>query len=152
LNNTCICPNNCQICDQVSFLCKSCKDQYYLSKGLCNKCTDTCKKCDCTSKCTECFGIYQLSLDGGCYCPSSCNKCDLNKFTCLSCNPGFYLSTNQECIACSLPCETCLSSVTCLTCLGSYTLQSMELVLVQMSVFTVTDQTLPASHANQNTI
>ncbi|EAR83196.2 REJ domain protein (macronuclear) [Tetrahymena thermophila SB210] len=47
------------------------------------------------------------------YCPDNCSSCSSSG--CLQCNSGYYLD-NQQCLQCSLSCQTCNNPSNCLTC------------------------------------
>jgi hypothetical protein len=125
--------------------CSKCAMGFVLFSGVCYPCQSgvNCKQCDSSDStiCISCKMGYFLSSDSTCLpCPSSCINCDTYQ-TCTDCTPGFTLSGNMsssQCIACELPCSTCVESPTnCLSCAGDYNLQGWKCVSKINVVFNI---------------
>ncbi|KAL4435263.1 hypothetical protein ABPG74_017355 [Tetrahymena malaccensis] len=146
--NTCVpnCGNNCQTCidPSDSNTCTQCNQGYYLSVTMtptsiikqCIACLSPCSNCQgSTTVCTSCVTNYTL-YGNACIpnCHSSCKTCQLplNSSSCLSCNPGFFLSgsgTTGSCLPCQPPCSTCVNDPTnCLSCNTDYYLSLRPVV------------------------
>ncbi|KAL4473123.1 hypothetical protein ABPG72_007353 [Tetrahymena utriculariae] len=86
--------------------CKSCFDQYYLSKqGECLPCSSECFNCIGNSNiCTKCYPGYILNpITFQCnpICAQNCLTCTepLSPFSCTSCGQDYYLN-NTQCLSC----------------------------------------------------
>ncbi|CAG9320600.1 unnamed protein product [Blepharisma stoltei] len=129
------CISPCSSCNSAT-ACKGCIDGYYLDSTTCKACTNQCDNCSSAQICSSC--VINADLDsstkkcicksgyapdnGACsLCPASCVTCDslTNCLTCknnaakgsngiCSCNSGFSLNTNNDCVAtCNDLCTSC---------------------------------------------
>ena len=91
-----------------------------------------CSLCNMHSNCTECLAGFYRTMNNSCMsCPANCYYC-YKANTCQVCMSGFtsqYFpaavgsSSNQECVACSNPCATCLAHPSaCLSCQAGFVL------------------------------
>lgn len=124
-NSDCeICTNNeaCSSCsssmiNSQSSLCL-CKDGYFTIKQnsiLCSPCIQDCLTCDNSYSCLTCKKESANFISQTCECPDNSYE---ESYKCL-CNPGFYMSFNENlysCDKCSSKCQTCLSLSICLSC------------------------------------
>jgi hypothetical protein len=137
-----LCPSGLYSQDSVCTVCP----------GYCLTCTSTgCLSCvvgflrlgQCFSLCPQ--GFYGRLNDLTCQpCAEQCTLCQYHSSNCQSCKsplvlfrttcfstcPSGYFPRAQACIACQVPCLTCLSASDCLTCSYSF-LQGVR--CVQMS-------------------
>ena len=135
------CDSSCSKCSgSGSSNCLTCNDGYYISAGLCKLCSG-CKTClNVASNCTSCTtGTFLYGNTCINPCPGSkfgqtsnntCQACDSNCLTCndssymncTSCVDGKYLTSENQCAACSSSCNTCKTTdYQCITCKsGSY--------------------------------
>ena len=96
------CGEFCKVCLK-SGECTSCiDDNYYLKDGICEKCWDSCIKCN-SSRCFDCknndkFGDYCDLLCGkNCYNDGVNRVCDRNNGLCNKCKEHFKLPNCTEC-------------------------------------------------------
>ncbi|KAL4507644.1 hypothetical protein ABPG73_012332 [Tetrahymena malaccensis] len=100
------------------YFCVTCiEDGFYKDKRYCKKCHEGCKKCSGPdqNQCKECREGFYLDLN-------LCLKCSENSTKCQTCKQGYFLTKNNECIACDgigqqkmgTNCIQCNQS--CLTC------------------------------------
>ena len=149
-SNTCIsCVEPCKSCSS-STQCDLCKDGYYLSLANCIQCKQPCKTCSDDNICTSCIDNYFLVLDkcyecnyncktkiddcqcdscnDGFYlfnfqclnCDSNCKTCSNSENNCLSCEEGYYLTSNNSCRKCNQYCKTCSDENICTSCIDDY--------------------------------
>lgn len=89
----------------------------------------------CAGACSVC-PIGYLLQNGNCLQCSTpnCQLCNSNNLTqCVSCSPGYYLSSKSNvCNPCQSQCSTCLRNSTCLTCASGYTSISQSLINSQV--------------------
>ncbi|KAL4454048.1 hypothetical protein ABPG73_009847 [Tetrahymena malaccensis] len=131
LNNSCtsLCDPSCNTCSlpNNSNSCLSCYSGYYLnSLSQCQPCQAPCGNCiDLPTKCLSCTPAQNYSFDNSNYicnliCDSSCKTCSQanDSNSCLSCNSGYYLNSQNQCQPCKAPCGSCIySSTKCLSCI-----------------------------------
>lgn len=128
-NYTCAaCVSPCSTCTALT-LCASCVSGYFLYQqscltacpagyagftGICSACQSPCRTCSpSTGDCTSCLTSLSppMFLTGAsCVLGSNCPTLTYPN------------QTNNECVSCVMPCQTCTSSTTCLTCIAGYNL------------------------------
>jgi len=130
--------------------CIKCKDDYYLSNGICNKCYyqsnviegGICYKYYCPgvnhnkNNYSNCNNNYVKKNERECIlCPSNCNYnyCyydqSANQAKCSKCNSYYALTPQGTCISCPDHCSSCdydqsANSIKCNSCLWGYVLAS----------------------------
>lgn len=120
----CVKLNGCLALD-ISGMCSSCVDSYYLDKGVCVPCDASCKTCHDSTLCLTCSSSYynktnvNYALCGAC--SIGCNLCSSSG--CSTCLSSFYLS-GTTCLSCGSYCLTCSSNTVCSLCDSSSTLIS----------------------------
>jgi hypothetical protein len=94
-----------------------------------------CQPLDCDPPCTSCLnktllGNQCLTCQAGFYldnfscfpCLEGCQSCDFANM-CNRCKPGYYLSEDLSCVACTFPCQECRGPnplADCLSCFDGY--------------------------------
>ncbi|KAL4466190.1 hypothetical protein ABPG72_011068 [Tetrahymena utriculariae] len=115
LNSDNVCRANCsqgQYADNISQKCQLCDFK-------CSQCSGP-----NNTQCQACVIPYQLSgstCQSSIICDSSCLTCSgTAQNQCLKCNPGFYLTAQNQCQPCQAPCtpcDNCINTATkCLSC------------------------------------
>lgn len=117
------CPSFCPDCSN-NLQCLSCPYGFYLSNGNCIACsTPNCASCSIMSSnlCTLCNVGYYLTSNNTCgNCIGNCAVCSDGQ-SCLACNNGFYLNSNQNgCLACPAHCGICTTNTSCNQCYDGY--------------------------------
>ena len=106
LNCNCLsCPDNAELLN--TGFCR-CKTGFYLASN-----GKDCLKCD--PKCESCSGPSD----------NECLSCNLNASLTnnrCDCNNGFYLSSNNVCLACSSNCQKCTANGGCNLCSTGFSL------------------------------
>jgi len=144
---TCSLPPNCLECRYKNGTndveCIKCKNDYYLSKGICNSCSyqdnpianGICKNYYCPGGYTNknsyycsCNYNYRLTTQNTCMsCPNNCDYAfcyydnNAGKTKCNKCNINYILTDEGQCILCPNYCESCYydnisDSAKCKTC------------------------------------
>ncbi|EAR85854.2 transmembrane protein, putative (macronuclear) [Tetrahymena thermophila SB210] len=107
------CQQGCQVCVNTSSNCTQCIDGLYLmSTNLA-----------CIQSCPTFF--YLNSTTNTCLpCAQNCKYCQDNT-TCLSCNQGYFIDSNNSCSRCDPDCHTCQNTSNfCTSCYNQYYLTS----------------------------
>ena len=93
------CPAECSVeCGTFTGACESCSSGYYLSNGVCIKCSDNCVTCTNSDQCTSCIHGKYLNNSTCIPCPVECGgDCNGSDGSCLSCPEGLQL-VNGLCI------------------------------------------------------
>ncbi|KAH0576038.1 Cysteine-rich membrane protein 2 [Spironucleus salmonicida] len=131
---------NCKICPSKKNTCTSCKNNFSVQNGKCEKhcqvrtstcainqiCDTICKDCinncatckDAVDKCLTCESGFMLEGDKCVTCPNGCANCDGDKNNCKICNDGFFVK-DRACTTCdgntTEKCK-CGNAVNCATC------------------------------------
>ncbi|EDR28439.1 protein serine/threonine kinase, putative [Entamoeba dispar SAW760] len=112
--------------------CSSCDVKYYIDPitHTCLPCgSSECETCNSATNCTLCYAPSTLS-EGVCKTCDilNCVTCSRSSYTCDSCNPGYYLNSDNFCTSCSETfshCSICSSSH-CTICSNNYYLDSLN--------------------------
>ena len=132
------CDDSCENCFKNGS-CISCKDDYYLKDGKCEKCWEDCNKCN-SSKCIDCklkdkFGDYcNLSCSENCYNNKTNIVCDRNNGLCYECKENFIgnnctnctlgktgINCDKNCPSnCNLTLKNCDKNGKCSSCIDGY--------------------------------
>lgn len=137
LNSTC--GQNCATCLTLSgqATCTNCLPGYVLSaSNQCIPCMTNCSVCTLNKNtqtnnqpvCIGCsIGYYLNPLSGQCTnCGMYCAGC-FNSTVCVTCLPGYSITSNYQCIVrCIYPCTTCSSTnqASCNSCQAGFTLNT----------------------------
>ncbi|KAL4507650.1 hypothetical protein ABPG73_012338 [Tetrahymena malaccensis] len=108
------CPTGCKLC-QDNTSCQICLEGYIQQNQQCMKCSiENCSICDNQQYCLQCKSGFKLVNQ-----TQICIK---------NCGIGYYLSDNNECLACDQTCQTCQGpkDTDCITCKSNLYLSSFS--------------------------
>ncbi|CAD8158388.1 unnamed protein product [Paramecium pentaurelia] len=124
--NTNICVQNNNGCikmvDSIG-QCSQCADHYILNNGVCYPCSTILNCLECSYNqgviCNQCIQSNYLNNNECIQCMEGCDVCSSSN-SCDICSPGYYYSTLQQCVKCSVKnCSSCPND-TCRSCLPQY--------------------------------
>ena len=140
-NDTCSkgCPKNCFTCSSLTN-CSQCLSGYTTfkkeSKIICAPCMTSCRTCaeGKPSTCLSCGNGFYL-MNGTCKpCVTNCASC--TEAGCLTCSPGFFMTSQQTCaLNCILPCATCspTNPEKCESCIAGYTFDNVNKACIEVT-------------------
>lgn len=121
---------NCTTC----FLgyCLACNTGYYNQNYKCVACPEKCSSCISPTRCTACktgILINFTCVESCSTTDSYCAKCSTyTKTTCIQCQDGYFLSSQDKCTKCPDPnCTFCDSTGQCGSCRSNFTVQKSDL-------------------------
>jgi proprotein convertase subtilisin/kexin type 5 len=137
--------------DGCRAVCIECKTGYFLNKGMCIALPPNCEAVDAKGKCTNCSEGYELN-DGKCIVMTpptdNCAKygyIDVKgkwfhkwvygcKKVCKECVDGFYLNTDNECVALPGNCAAADVNGMCTECVEGYKVKNGKCVKIVVVV------------------
>ncbi|ELP84798.1 protein serine/threonine kinase, putative [Entamoeba invadens IP1] len=100
--------------------CKRCDLGYFVSSGICMKCSENCTSCiETSTKCLSCENGYYQGDNYKCVSndklTEKCNKISAVTNGCYQCKNNYY-RVGMDCLPCLLNCSMCNIKDKCLTC------------------------------------